>query len=208
MISTGTWCISLNPFNQSLLTTEELQLDCLCYLQYQGKPVKASRLFAGNEHEEQVKRIADHFNIDASFYQGMEYDTLVMKTLSAKSNYDRITDKAAIIFTSLFGTKELNNFASEKEAYHQLMHDIITQQQFSTGLILNKEVKRIFVDGGFSKNIIYMNLLAKAFPHLEVFATSMPQASALGCALAIHQSWDTKPIPSDLIKLQYQPITK
>ena len=29
LISTGTWCISLNPFNSEALTTEELQQDCL-----------------------------------------------------------------------------------------------------------------------------------------------------------------------------------
>ena len=61
LISTGTWCISLNPFNHTELTGEELKQDCLCYLSYDGKPVKASRLFAGYEHEQQVKRLAEHF---------------------------------------------------------------------------------------------------------------------------------------------------
>lgn len=45
LISTGTWCISLNPFNKDPLTAEELQEDCLCYMAYKGNPVKASRLF-------------------------------------------------------------------------------------------------------------------------------------------------------------------
>jgi len=51
LISTGTWCISLNPFNKRGSTVEELQQDCLCYMEYRGKPIKASRLFAGYEHE-------------------------------------------------------------------------------------------------------------------------------------------------------------
>ena len=38
LLSTGTWCISLNPFNSSPLTADELENDCLCYLQYEGKP--------------------------------------------------------------------------------------------------------------------------------------------------------------------------
>src|SRR5262249_35165320 len=49
LISTGTWCISMNPFNNTPLTVAELQHDCLCYISYQGKPMKASRLFAGYE---------------------------------------------------------------------------------------------------------------------------------------------------------------
>ncbi|MNR40668.1 hypothetical protein D3C85_1589800 [compost metagenome] len=64
-------------------------------------------------------------------------------------------------------------------------------------------VKRIFVDGGFSKNAIFMNLLAMAFPELEVFAAYMAQATAVGAALAIHKSWNTKPLPNDIIELKY-----
>ena len=56
LISTGTWCISLNPFNNTPLTEEELNNDCLCYIQYKGLPVKANRLFAGYEHEQQVQK--------------------------------------------------------------------------------------------------------------------------------------------------------
>ena len=75
LISTGTWCITLNPFNDSPLTVAELQKDCLCYLSYQGRPVKASRLFAGYEHEQQVKRLADHFHKDPAYANTVAYDT-------------------------------------------------------------------------------------------------------------------------------------
>ena len=61
LLSTGTWCIALNPFNQDPLTAAELKQDCLCYMHFKCKAVKASRIFAGNEHEQQLKRIADHF---------------------------------------------------------------------------------------------------------------------------------------------------
>jgi sugar (pentulose or hexulose) kinase len=60
------------------------------------------------------------------------------------------------------------------------MLDIMTQQLISTEVLHNYPVKRVFVDGGFSKNPIFMNLLAAAFPELEVFAASMAQASSLG----------------------------
>jgi L-fuculokinase len=51
LISTGTWCISINPFNEEPLTQHELESDCLNFLSYEGKSVRASRLFSGNEHE-------------------------------------------------------------------------------------------------------------------------------------------------------------
>ena len=62
----------MNPFNKSPLTREELQNDCLCYMQYRGEPVKASRLHAGLEHDQQVKRIAEHFNQDIIKYRDIK----------------------------------------------------------------------------------------------------------------------------------------
>jgi len=97
----------------------------------------------------------------------------------------------------------LNGFDSYEEAYHQLITDIIEQQVNSTKLVLNAtDVKRIFVDGGFSKNSIYMHLLAEAFTGIEVYAATVAQASALGAALAMHGHWSSKPSPSDIIELK------
>ena len=67
----------LNPFNHSVLSDYELHHDCLCYLTYNGNPVKASRLFAGYEHEQQVKRLAVHFNKPVEYYTGVKYDTSI-----------------------------------------------------------------------------------------------------------------------------------
>ena len=66
----------------------------------------------------------------------------------------------------------------------------------------------IMFDGGFSKNEIYMNLLAAAFPSIEIYATSMAQASSLGAALAIHDSWNKKSVPPDLIELKFYTSTQ
>ena len=48
-----------------------------------------------------------------------------------------------------------------------------------------------------------MNLLASAFPQIEIYSASMSQASALGAALALHSSWPKKPLPNDIIHLHY-----
>jgi ribulose kinase len=80
------------------------------------------------------------------------------------------------------------------------MTDIIHQQKQSTELIIRgSAIKRIFVDGGFSKNPIYMNLLSHVFPEMEVFAASMAHATALGSALVI----SSLPVPNDLIELKF-----
>jgi sugar (pentulose or hexulose) kinase len=62
--------------------------------------------------------------------------------------------------------------------------------------------KQIFVDGGFSKNDIYMSLLAETYFDKQVYASEIAQASALGAALVIHEHWNSKPIPQQLIALK------
>jgi len=164
LISTGTWCISLNPFNQTSLTVQELQQDTLCYLTFKGTPVKASRLFAGKKHEDELSKI-----------------------------------KAANLTGSAY-----------ESAYEKMMLQIIQDQIKSTDLILNgSSVKRIYVDGGFSKNEYYMKGLAKAYPEMQVFAAEVPNASSLGAALAVHDKWNTKEISQSFLKvIQYADAVK
>lgn len=203
LLSTGTWCISLNPFNSTPLTVEELKNDCLCYLQFEGKPVKASRVFAGYEHEQQVKRIAAHFGTDVISYRNAAFDPGIIEGL--RKNVKAVPEAGLeTIKESLFSKRNLSDYATDLIAYHQLMLDLVDQQYHATQRVLKgTKVKRIFVDGGFSKNAIFMNLLSAAFPELEVFAASMAQATAVGAALAIHKSWNTKPLPNDIIQLKF-----
>jgi sugar (pentulose or hexulose) kinase len=205
LISTGTWCISLNPFNETPLTKEELNNDCLCFMSYEGRPVKASRLFAGSEHEQQVKRIGEYFNQFAVRYRQMDFNPATNILLENKNgSLEQFIEKTKNQDKCLFTTRELSAFKNDEEAYHQLMLDIVAQQYVSTQLILKgTNVKRIFVDGGFSNNAIYMNLLASAFPGIEVFAASMAQATSMGAALCIHDSWNQKEMPHDIIGLKY-----
>jgi sugar (pentulose or hexulose) kinase len=210
LISTGTWCISLNPFNNSPLTDDELKKDCLCYMEYQGKAIKASRLFAGYEHEQQVKKIAEHFNIPSDFYKKIKFDASIIPAMQKTYNFGQLNNKKndAGIRHSDFGNRKLTAFKNYIEAYHCLMFDIIHQQYIATQLVIhNTNVNRIFVDGGFSNNSIYMHLLAFMFPQLEVYAASVAQATAIGVALAIHKEWNAHSIPADMVKLKYYKVT-
>lgn len=168
LISTGTWNITLHPFNDTPLTPSELAQDCLCYLSYEGKPVKASRLFAGNLHEQGVQKIAADFGVAGDFYQSSQ-----------------LVETPGLL-----------------DKYRELVQQLVEKQVISTNLVLRESpVRRIFVDGGFSRNEIFMQMLAASFPELEVFAAEVPQATALGAALAIHRQWNSKPVPKHLIRL-------
>lgn len=204
LLSTGTWCITLNPFNDTLLTDQELEQDCLCYLSYKGKPVKASRLFAGYEHEQQVKRIAEHFKKPIDHYWNIKCDPSILNELRKTKRATSTANDHHFEFQA----RDINAFSSYEEAYHQLMMDIMSRQVKSSDLVLkDSSIKRIFVDGGFSQNAIFMYLLAEAYPDIEVYAATTAQASALGAALAIHEHWNKKEIPDDIIKLKRYTVT-
>jgi sugar (pentulose or hexulose) kinase len=194
LISTGTWCITLNPFNDLPLTDDELKKDCLCYLSYEGKPVKASRLFAGFEHETAIKSLSEYFGKPNDFYKNVHFDAEIMKGTSLEKD-DEMQD--------------FHLFAGYEEAYHHCMVHILGQQVKCTNLVLNGTAcKRIFVDGGFANNSVYMNVLSQSYPGMEVSAAEVPQASALGAALVMHRHWNSKDFPTDLITLKYYPNKK
>ena len=186
LLSTGTWCIAMHPFNESPLTAEELANDVLCYLQPNGKPVKASRLFGGHFHEEQVARMQQHFG--GSFTDCQFSDSVF-----------ELKPKASSVFESAFASRDLNDFPDLASAYDQFMVDLVGQQICSLNLLLkDAPVKQLLVDGGFSKNEWYMRLLARAFPSLDVYAAEVAQASALGAALMVYEG----EVPQNLIQLK------
>jgi len=149
-------------------------------------------LFAGHEHEQQVKRLAAHFEKTAEYFQTVEWDTTFFNAVKDINEYARPFSKI-----------DLGEFHSYEEAYHHLIWNIVVKQVRSTNLVLKgTSARKIFVDGGFGKNKVYMTMLANGFPGFEVYTANVPQASALGAGLAIHKSWNKNPLPADVIQLK------
>jgi sugar (pentulose or hexulose) kinase len=205
LLSTGTWCIAMNPFDEKPLSAIELKNDVLCFLQGNGKPVKAARLFAGNTHEIQIKRLQEHYQASTTHYKSVEFNASYLEILDsqmknipsvAEAHMDYLMDCA-------FSARDLNKFATYELAYVQLMVDLMCQQIYSLRLLLKEDspVSKILVDGGFSKNPFYMNFLLHAFPAFEIYGAEVAQASSLGAALMMHETWNTIEIPLDLVKI-------
>ncbi|KIC96271.1 FGGY-family carbohydrate kinase [Flavihumibacter solisilvae] len=195
LVSTGTWNITLNPFNSDPLTAAEIESGCLYYLSYSGNPVKAARLFAGRLHDKFCDRIAAHFNLKKGFYKNISFDPHLLSDCNAIPGEipDPETFNPAI-------------FNSVEEAYHFLVSVLVEQQLGCIRLVQNdNSINRIYVDGGFSRNEIFMRLLAERLPAYKIFAAEVPQATALGAALSIHDSWNPLPILNNLVKLTFFP---
>lgn len=196
LISTGTWSISMNPFNHQPLTSKELEQDCLSYYSYRRKPVKASRFFGGNIHDECEKRIASHFDKKNNYFDTVKYDESIIEDLQIRFRQDHHTAFAA--GPLMFAEREMSRFNNYEEAYHQLMLDITHQQVLSTNLVLDgSNAKKIYVDGGFSKNEVFMKLLSRAYEQYEVYSATVAQASAIGAALVLN----TGSVPDGIVQV-------
>jgi sugar (pentulose or hexulose) kinase len=96
LLSTGTWNISLNPFNDSPLTQTELNQDCLCYLTYTGNQVKASRLLAGKWYEEKVNLLTDKYHLDASYFNVLATEGVTVNNEADQAYYQLMSELVAL----------------------------------------------------------------------------------------------------------------
>ncbi len=199
LLSTGTWNITLNPYNKAPLSEDELEKDCLCYMSYEGKPVKASRLFAGQVYSDHLLSLAEHFHKKPEYTSAVLFDeALSMKVMKEPK---AIPFDPQYLLTGDFFQTPLSDYPSFEVAYHHLLHDLVALQFESTSLVLNTDTKKLFVDGGFCRNGIFMNLLKMYFPSLEVYAANTPHASSLGAAMVIHESWNKEVMRKDIVEV-------
>jgi sugar (pentulose or hexulose) kinase len=180
LVSTGTWCISMNPFNDTPLTIEDFGDDCLCYLTPEGKQVKSSRLFAGPMHEQIEEVLRSHYGLSGSNIKDIAYDPKKIPIPKIRTTTNGTASETIEEYVGL----------DAEEHYHLGIRQIIQLLKPKIERVLTPNVKQIFVDGGFSKNKVFMGMLLDAFPSHQVSAASVPQASALGAAIVMREFWD------------------
>ncbi len=185
LISTGTWCIFMNPFNDEPLTGEQLKSDALCYLSTRQKQVKSSRLFMGHIHEVNAQRIANHFGIRPDFYKNVDADELLIKKMFNK----HVFFKDGISANYIDSLVDLSVFTSFNDAYHQLMIDISYLAFKTLQLVITKNdhTMSVYVTGGFARNTIFVRLLAAMLPDKTIYTSNIDNATALGAAMTL---WD------------------
>ncbi|WP_053970833.1 FGGY-family carbohydrate kinase [Mangrovimonas sp. ST2L15] len=200
LLSTGTWSISLNPFNEQDLSEDDIKNNCLNYLRIDGKRVKASRFFMGNEYRIQVEKLGNHYGKEYGYHRNVKFD---------KELYLELIEKPSIYFKfegiSLQRKKlhktDLKPFNTFEEAFHQLMIELMELQIHTIkNAIGNSDINTIYIDGGFTDNDVFMKLMSLHFSEFRVLATKSPLGSALGAAMVTSK----KEIDSRFLKENYQ----
>ena len=191
LLSTGTWAISINPFNKTTLTESELTKDCLQFLSISGQPIKISRLFIGEEHKFQVEEMYAHWNLPLGTYKKLKFEESWYQKISSQPT-KRI--RFHHIKPENFGIENGNSsdwgsFSEFTEAYYTFLHELTTIQAASVKLVLEgAPVTRLYVDGGFNANPIFLELLRKKLPGIELIPSDFPNGSALGAAMLVNMN--------------------
>jgi hypothetical protein len=189
LLSTGSWSICLNPFEGGVLSQEELDADCVNYLRIDGRPVKASRLPLGLMHDAAVESLSRRFDCTPGDFREMTWEQDAYQLVSNRYRSEPLGERDF----------EPSLWSGAVEGYHALMFHLVLRQEGQVRRVLSKGVSTLYVDGGFSRNGVFLRMLARALPYMKVFAAEVGQATALGAAVVLHDSWNPRNLPEGLV---------
>jgi L-fuculokinase len=185
LLSTGTWSIVFNPFSTLHLTKEELEKDGLLFLQPDGKPVKAARLFLGNAYQKQLEEIMKYFQYDLNHLDEDSVNDKILNKFSA-SDPNFFSFPSLQISPTAKADTNLGVFKSFEEAYYRMVWELSGYQIIKINLASEgKKFKRIFLEGGFSKNQLFLACLKKQLPNIEIIISTYSSGASLGAAMQV-----------------------
>lgn len=193
---TGTWNISFNPFAIDALTSEDLSRDCLNYINYRNRPVRASRIYLGKEHFYQKNRISNFFNLEEDHYKKVKFNGDTIKRLIRESNPNKkflpeMMEGTGPVPQKFTRQADLNLFEDFDEAYHQMILDLVSLQVMSIELSRgNTKVKKLYLAGRFCNNDIFVRLLATWMDYWEIYVPLNSSVTSLGAAITMHSMWN------------------
>lgn len=203
LISTGTWSICLNYFNQEPLTAAELKPDCLNFLSATGSSIKTSRLFLGKHMSNVIHELSDYFGAEYNSYKEIKWPgTFTPKRRDRR----KLLFDHALIRPERFGytyteKPDFSLFDGFVDGYLQLMDELTDIQVASLKLALGgSAVRRIFVDGGFSSSEVFLQFLANKLPQHEIYSATASYGTALGAALLVTGG----SLPKDYFRKNYR----
>lgn len=201
-----TWTVNSNPFAKKPLSEALLKEHAFAFELPHKTRVYASRVFAGNEHERQVKHLSDYFEKPLDYHQTVAYNPELVWSL--RNRFQQATPDSAnshVLFDCPFVERNLNQFKDYEEAYHQFMQDLVAQEVSALKLVLGySNARKIIIEGEFTNNNLYVQLMNEAFFDKIIFVNRNGDSGALGAAMVIAADWSE--VPTDGVSLELERI--
>tara|TARA_R110002049_G_scaffold295286_4_gene482578 strand:- start:821 stop:2191 length:1371 start_codon:yes stop_codon:yes gene_type:complete len=197
LVSTGTWSIALNPFTAHPISKDIRDKDFINYMRINGKPVKATRMFLGNEYIIQVSKLDQYFGVSDDYHKHIKFNYDIYFEII--KNFEHMFNWVSIVDSNMPSETKIP-YTEFEYAYHQLMIELVLLQIKSIkDVIDDDDIKRLYVDGGFSDNDLYIKLLSHFFRDKKLRTTDSSLGSALGAAISISD----KKLNSKFLKKNY-----
>lgn len=199
LISTGTWCIFMNPFNSEPLTAEQLRRDSLCYMSVMQQQVKSSRLFLGHIHDVNVEFLSNYYSVDRGYFKKVKVSNNEIYSLLGSLD-GRVFFRDGVPAKYVDHKADLCQFSNFDEAYRKLISDLVEVCMESLELIIpeDDQTEEVYISGGFARNDIFVRLLAAHLPGKVVYTSEIDNATSLGAAMVIRESVFTDHPPVSL----------
>lgn len=182
LLSTGTWSVAMNPFAEGALKNEDLHYNCINYMQPNGDAVKAGRLFLGNEFSLQVSHLAQHFGVSESKIRNIPFNLNCFEGIKKNRNLHFKWETLSASCPKITRW----DFDSVEVAYHQLIYELCQLQVLHLNHVIGQTpIRNVYIDGGFTANMVFVEILRQLLQPLEVMLTDSAQGTALGAAVAL-----------------------
>jgi hypothetical protein len=163
----------------------------------------------GHIHDVNTQRLSKFFKVPADGFKKVKLNVTTLNEFLRNKHYENKFFGNGLPQGYIDESVDLSRFSSFSEAYHRLIFDLTLLNYKSINLILseNDEIKNLYISGGFSRNEIFVRLLATMFPFLRVFTSEVDNSSALGAALVIYGSFKNGKEPEiDLGLKEYESV--
>jgi len=125
-----------------------------------------------------------YFKIHENSFRLVKPDTRLMNKLMTKFQDERVFITHENGMPVLKEYPDLFVFDNFIEGYHLLMVELADLAVESINLVIPEtdDIEFIYITGGFSKNPLFLKLMASSFPEKRVFTSEIANATALGAA--------------------------
>ncbi len=191
--STGSWCVTMKPVEETALSTEEMNNGVFCNIDVFGLPVKTYTFPGGII-------LSRHLDLLLSWAPGFKKKKVKLERLATI-----IDDKKYFYFPSMEKSDEFFLMEGIKESPEAFLNKMLESGMSSLDIcsdyfalvsagialavhrVIEKfdfsKVDYLFLEGGFRNNRCYSNMLAVLMNNVTVARTDIEEATALGACL-------------------------
>lgn len=196
--STGTWCVAMHPTTTTEFSDEELEALVFYNIDAFNNPVKTS-IFKGGTEFDTYRTILEKIHgekQDPEFAPELFADIIRNRELFILPSIDKgmgifpnsepgVVDRREMIdLEKIIEGQVIPTFFNDFDTAMAVLNISLAIQTFyALNMAGFDGTGTVFIEGGFRKNLAYLNLLGALYPEAKIALTKMEEATSFGAAI-------------------------